>query len=439
MWRRIVLLGAAAVIATAGYVLRFRPDWGEPYVQAAAPYLPASLLDKSAAGASASKGKKLSAPPAPVRMAAAASKSVPIRLDGIGTVQARSTVAIKSRIDGQLFEATVKEGQLVKKGDLLFNLDPRPFEAQLKQAEANLTRDKANLEKARSDVERYSKLSGKGISPVTKLEEAQTLVSTLTATIAASTAAVDFARLNLGYATIRAPIDGRVGNLLVTPGNMVKANDTQPLLIITELDPIYVAFGVPEQHISEIRTRMAEAPLAVEVAPQGDPGPPMKGELFFINNAVDTTTGTIQLLARFANKEERLVPGQFVRATVTLNLLDNATVVPSRAVQINQRGHYVYVVKPDMTAEMRPVDIGPEAANETVITKGLAPGEKIVTDGQLRLFPGSKVAPAGAGGGKAGKGGKGGKGGMPAKDGDSSGNGGAQASDGKKAKKGPQS
>ncbi len=438
MWRRIVLLGAATAIAAAGYVLRARPDWAEPYVQAAAPYLPASLVEKSETGVAAA-GKKRAVPPAPVRVAAAATKSVPIRLDGIGTVQARSTVAIKSRIDGQLFEATVKEGQLVKKGDLLFNLDPRPFEAQLRQAEANLERDRANLEKARSDVTRYSKLSDKGISPVTRLEEAQTLVSTLTATIAASTAAVELARLNLGYATIRAPIDGRVGNLLVTPGNMVKANDTQALLILTEIDPVYVAFGIPEQHITDVRARMAEAPLPVEVSPQGDPRPPLKGELFFINNAVDTTTGTIQLLARFANKEERLVPGQFVRATVTLNRLDDATVVPSRAVQINQRGHYVYVVKPDLTAELRPVEIGPEAGEETVILKGLAVGESIVTDGQLRLFPGAKVAPAGPGakGGKGGKGDKSGKGG-PGSAGGKAGQGDAQAKDTKKGKKDPQ-
>jgi multidrug efflux system membrane fusion protein len=253
-------------------------------------------------------------PPAPVRVAQARTRTVPVRLEGVGNVQARSSVAVKARIDGQLFTAAVEEGQLVHKGDVLFRLDSRPFEAQLKQAEANLARDKANLEKARNDLARVEGLAEKGISPKAKLEEVETNVATIRAAIRSSEAAVDLAKLSLDYATIRSPIEGRVGSILVTPGNMVKANDTQPLIIINEVKPIYVAFALPEQHMDALRRRMAEGMLSVEVTTQGEHASTLTGELFFINNAVDATTGTIQLLARFANENERLVHGQYIRA-----------------------------------------------------------------------------------------------------------------------------
>ena len=347
-------------------------------------------------GAPTKKAKQL--PAAPVQAAQASQRDVPIMLEGIGNVQARSTVALKARVDGQLMEAAVKEGQLVKKGDLLFHLDSRPFEAQLRQAEATLARDRANLEKAQSDQARFESLAQKGISPKTKLEEAETSVAALQAQIRASAAAVELARLNMEYATIKAPIDGRVGNILLAPGNMVKANDTQAILILTEVKPIYVAFALPEQHIQELRTRLKEAePVPVEVKVQGDDAIAQKGELFFINNAVDATTGTITVMARFANNDETLVPGQFVKARVLMTTLPAAITVESKAVQINQKGHYVWVVKPDKTAELRPVTIGLETGPYTVVSRGLKPGEKVVTDGQLRLFPGAKVAPVGEG------------------------------------------
>lgn len=333
-------------------------------------------------------------PPAPVQTTAAGRRDVPIVIEGVGNVQAQSTVEIKSRIDGQLFEAAVKEGQKVNKGDLLFRLDARPLVAQLRQAEANLARDRANLAKARADVARYSKLSEKGISPKTRLEDAQASLATLAAAIRASEAAIEFAKLNLEYATIKAPIDGRVGSILITPGNMVKANDTRAMLVITQVSPINVTVALPEQHIAELRELLAAGKAPdVEVTIQGDSEPTAVGRLFFINNVVDTATGTIQVMGRFENADERLVPGQFIKAQVRIRVLTGAIVVPSKAVQINQRGPYVWVVKPDNTVENRRVTVGPHSGDHTVIAEGLLPGDTVVTDGQLRLFPNAKVAP----------------------------------------------
>jgi multidrug efflux system membrane fusion protein len=338
--------------------------------------------------------KVKSVPPAPVRMAQSKRRDVPILLEGVGNVQARSTIAIKARVDGQIMEAAVLEGQLVKKGDLLFRLDSRPYEAQLRQAEANVARDRANLEKALADASRFENLTQKGISPKTKLEEAETSVAALRAAIRASEAAVEIARLNLEYATIKAPVDGRVGSFLLAPGNMVKANDTQAILMLTEVRPINVAFALPEQHVGELRNRLKGAePVIVEATVQGDEATTEQGTLFFINNAVDATTGTITVMARFANAEERLVPGQFVKARVRMAVLPGAVVVPSKALQINQNGHYLWVVKPDMTAEIRAITLGPEVGDVAVVSRGLQADEQVVIDGQLRLFPGAKVTP----------------------------------------------
>lgn len=340
------------------------------------------------------RARAKSLPPAPVRTAAARKRDVPIVLEGVGNVQSRSTIAIKSRVDGQLMEAVVAEGQMVKKGDLLFRLDARPFEAQLRQAEANVARDRANLDKALNDEKRFEDLARKGISPKTKLEEAETSVAALRAAISASEAAVEIARLNLEYATIKAPIEGRVGSLLLSPGNMVKANDTQAIMMLTAIKPINIAFALPEQHVSELRERLKSSdPLTVEAVAQGDETGTEKGELFFINNTVDPTTGTITVMARFANVEERLVPGQFVRARVQMTTLPNVVVAPSKGIQINQSGHYVWIAKPDNTAELRQITIGPEIGEETVVSHGLSAGERLVVDGQLRLFPGSRITP----------------------------------------------
>lgn len=333
-------------------------------------------------------------PPAPVRVAGVVQQDFPVVIEGVGNVKALSSVEIKSRIDGQIVEAAVKDGQVVEKGDLLFRLDDRPLIAQLRQAEANLARDEANLDKAKSDVARYGALAKKGISPQTRLEEAQSSLAALEAAIRASQAAVELARLNLDYATIRAPISGRIGSVLLTPGNMVKANDTQAMVLITQLSPVNVAFTLPEKYIGELRERMAaKTPLLVDVTIQGDTRFKERGRLFFINNVVDTATGTIGVMARFDNAAGTLVPGQFARARVTLQVLQGAVIAPSKAIQLNQKGHYAWVLKGDGTVKSRAVEVGPSVGAQTVVTRGLEAGETIVTDGQLRLFPGAAVKP----------------------------------------------
>lgn len=333
-------------------------------------------------------------PAAPVIIKVIRTRDVPVVLEGVGNVQAVSTVEIKSQIDGQLFEALVEDGQLVERGDLLFLLDARPLQAQLAQAEANAARDKANLEKAQLDVARFQQLATKGISPQTRLEEAQSLLVSLQAAIRASQAAVELARLNLEYATIRSPIAGRVGSVLLSPGNMVKANDTQAMLVITQTRPINVIFSVPEQHVGELRELLNSGQSPdVSVTVQGDDRPTAMGRLFFVNNRVDTSTGTIQVMARFENSDERLVPGQFVKASLVMRTLRDAVMAPTKSVQINQRGHYVWVVKADRTVEARPVVVGRISGNEIAIAEGLKAGETVVTDGQLRLYPNAKVQP----------------------------------------------
>jgi membrane fusion protein, multidrug efflux system len=343
-------------------------------------------------------GKRAAPPAAPVLTDKVKTANIPLRLDGVGSVQARSTVAIKARIDGQLMEAAVKEGQSVNKGDLLFKLDARPLEAALKVAEANLARDKANLEKAKSDFARIGDLASKGFSPKSKYDESRANLGALEATVKADEAAIDAAKVNMDFTVIRAPINGRVGNVLVHPGNMVKANDTQSLIVITEVAPVYVAFAVPERYLGEVKRLMAGGKVAVDVWTPEQKADKIKGELFFMNNAVDTATGTITLMATFANADQKLMPGQFVQASALLGMMDNVVTVPSRAVQIGQRGTFLFVVKDDMTAEMRPVKVGETVDEKAIIISGVAAGETIVTEGQLRVIPGAKVAPKDAAG-----------------------------------------
>lgn len=342
---------------------------------------------------SAGKKKAAETPPAPVLTASSETRNVPILLSAIGNVQPRSTVSIKSLVDGQVVKVAVKEGQRVKKGDPLFSIDPRPFEARLRQEEANLAREQANLIKAKSDLERYQSLSEKGYSSQQRYEEATALKASLLATISAHEAAVEIARLNLEFATLKAPIDGRAGNVLVHAGNLVEANADNPMLVITGTQPIYVAFSVPERYLARIKQRMSQGLLPAEVTIPGEGGSPIEGEVFFINNTVDMTTGTIQLKARFQNKDERLTPGQFVEVEIRLSELHQAVVVPSRAVQSSQKGPYVYVMRDDRTVSVRMVELGPSEGRMTVISDGLAAGETVVTEGQLRLFEGRKVVP----------------------------------------------
>ena len=332
-------------------------------------------------------------PPTPVLVTKVTTRTVPVTIRAIGTIQALATVSVRSRVDGQIMETAFTEGQTVAKGDPLFNIDPRPFQARLREAEANLARDRANLEKAQGDFQRYQSLSGKGFSSQQKFEEARAAVNGLSATIRAGQAAVDLAKLNLEFATVRAPINGRTGSVLVQAGNLVKADDPQPLVVINEVDPILAALSVPEGHLAEIKRRLAAGTLAVEATVPDSNGPPVRGRVVFINNAVDTQTGTILLKAEFKNADGFLTPGQFVRVVIEMDAIENAPVVPERAVQTGQKGGYVFVVNPaDMTVQPRSVPAGPSVDDFVSVGDALKPGDIVVTDGQLRLFKGAKVS-----------------------------------------------
>lgn len=328
--------------------------------------------------------------PVPVSLAAAVQRSVPVRLQGIGNVEAYSSVALKARVDGQILEVTSREGQEVKKGDVLFRVDPRPFESALRQAEANAQRDAAARDQARSQERRYQDLLQKNFVSKEAYAQIRTNADTAEATAKASQAALENARLNLEYCTIRSPIEGFVGKVLLQAGNLVKANDTAALVVINQVRPVYANFAVPEQNLPLIRKYMSAGPLAVTVtAPKAD-SPLAEGRLVFIDNAVDATTGTIRLRAQFDNKDLALWPGQFVNVSVRLYDEDSAIVVPSRALQTGPAGQFVYVVKSEV-AEVRPVAVARSEGDIAIIAKGLAPGEQVVVRGALRLAQGTKV------------------------------------------------
>jgi multidrug efflux system membrane fusion protein len=326
----------------------------------------------------------------PVTIATVVQKTVPVELRAIGNVEAYSAVSVKPQLDGAVEQAYFKEGQDVKKGDPLFTLDSRPHQAELQQLEANLARDQAQLENARAQAERYTRLFQEGIVSKEQYDSFRTNADALAAAVLADKAAIARAKIDLDYCSIRSPMAGRTGSLLVYPGNIVKANETI-LVVINQITPIYVSFSVPEQNLAEIKQRMAAVSLPVAAIVPDDELHPVPGTLTFVANAVDNTTGTIRLKATFANAERRLWPGQFVNVLLRLTSRPNAIVVPSQAVQTGQLGQYVFVVKPDMSAESRPVVSGSTVGGETVIEEGLQLGENVVTDGQLRLAPGSKV------------------------------------------------
>ncbi len=327
----------------------------------------------------------------PVRAATVAEKSIPLTTRAIGNVEAFSTVVIRALVSGELVKIHFRQGAEVHKGDLLFTIDPRPLQAALDQAVGTLAKDTSQLANARALENRYKKLFEEGIASKEDLDQYRTSADTSAGVVAADQAAVENARVQLSYATIRSPITGMAGNLLVYEGNLVKANDTTPLVTITQATPIYVTFAVPEGELGKVNRARAAGPVRVEAALPSDESHAAAGVLSFVDNAVDSTTGTIRLKATFDNPDRRLWPGQFVKVTVTTGVEPNALVVPAQAVQTGQDGPYVYVVKADLTVEPRAVRPGPSADGVVVIAKGLAAGERVVTDGQLRLFPGAKV------------------------------------------------
>ena len=353
---------------------------------------PALLLSLFLFTCSCSEGKKPPPPPAvPVLVATVAEKTVPVELRAIGNVEAYSTVSIKSRLAGQLVQVNFKEGQDVKEGELLFVIDPRPYEAALKQAEANLERDKALANKAKTDAGRYAELIRKQFVSQQDYEQAKATADSLGATVHADQVAVENARLNLSYCYLKAPITGRTGNLIAHQGNMIKENADTAMVVINQIQPIYVSFAIPEQNLAEIQKYMAVEKVPVKGIIAGQEDNPEMGVLTFIDNSVDKATGTILCKATFTNEHKRLWPGVFVNVVVQLSTQPNAILVPSQAVQTSQEGQIVFVVKPDLTVEVRPVEMGRAIGGEVIITKGLKPGEQVVTDGQLRLVPGAKV------------------------------------------------
>lgn len=326
----------------------------------------------------------------PVTVAKAVKKTVPIELSAIGTAEAYSTVSIKGQVNAVLKEVHFKQGDFVKKGDLLFSLDARPFQASLAQAQANLARDKAQADLTVVQAERYKKLYDEGISPKEQYDQMQANAAAQQGSVHADEAAVESAKLQLQYCDIYSPVDGRTGALQVYPGNLVKENDVPVLVVINQIAPLYEDFSVPEQYLSVIKKYMAGGRLRIEATPYGDTAPET-GYLTFVDNTVDNTTGTIKLKGTFENTDHRLWPGQFSTVALRLSEQENATVVPTQAVQTGQTGDFVFVIKPDQTAESRPVKVARTLGTESVIAKGIEPGETVVIDGQLRLIPGIKV------------------------------------------------
>lgn len=346
-----------------------------------------------AADSGAKENKRPAGPPAvPVSVAVAVERNVPVILRAIGNVDAYSTVAIKARVDGQIVEVNFREGQAVRKGEVLFRLDARPFEAALRQAEANLARDKASRDQARSQERRYFDLLEKHFVSKEAYAQIRTAAETAEASLKASQAAVETVRLNLQYCTIRSPIDGYVGRIMLQLGNLVKANDTNALVVINQVKPIYATFAVPEQRLGEIRHHMIDGPLEATVSSADTRRAALAtGRLVFVDNAVDVSTGTIKLRAEFDNRDLALWPGQFVNVALKLYDQTNAIVVPSVAVQTGPQGEFVFVLKPDATTEIRKIAVSRTEGDLTVVGQGLVKGEKVVTRGQLRLAPGVKV------------------------------------------------
>jgi multidrug efflux system membrane fusion protein len=328
-------------------------------------------------------------------------KPMPIDIRIIGTAEPYSTVSVHAQITGELTSVNFKEGDEVRKGQVLFTLDRRPLDAALQQAQANLARDQAQATNARAQSSRYQDLLRRGIATREQVDQMSTNAAALEATVGADEAALESAKVQLQYATITAPLAGRTGALMVHTGNLVRANDTTPLVVINQIAPIYVSFGVPEAQLPDLKRYMAQGSLRVEAAPPTGGEPPSSGRITFVDNAVDQTTGTIRIKGSFGNEDRRLWPGQFVNVQVTLTTDPGAIVVPTTAVQTGQQGDYAFVVKGDQTVELRTLTVARSAGAETVIRTGLKPGEIVVTDGHLRLVPGTRISVKGGSGEKA--------------------------------------
>ena len=334
----------------------------------------------------------------PVVAVPARQGDLPVNLSGLGTVVPTDAVTIRTRVDGQLMSVNFREGQLVRKGDLLMQVDPRPFQVALLQAEGHSAKDMAALKNARMDLERYKILAGQGILPQQQLDAQVNAVDAAEAAVKADQGAVESARLNLTYSRITAPLSGKAGLRLVDPGNMVHASDATGLVVLTPVAPINVLFTIPADNIQHVLANSKGKPLTVEAWDRDFSRKLATGALLAVDNQVDPATGTVRIKAQFANQDGALFPNQFVNAKLQTDVLHGVLVVPAAAVQRSPQGTYVYVVKPDSTVELRHVDILATEADTIALKGGLAPGERVVVDGQDKLRPGSKVATPEAGG-----------------------------------------
>ncbi len=341
--------------------------------------------DKARAAAAATT------PAVPVTVGTAEAKDVPVIVRGIGTVQSYKAVAVKTRVDGQIVKVAFEEGQFVKTGDLLFQIDPAPFQAALDHATAAKRRDEAQLAGARLDLERYGKLLAPGFQSRQSYDQQQATVEALTATVALDQAAIDTAKVNLNYTEIRSPIDGRTGQRLVDLGNVVTAAQPAALVNITQVKPIFVNFTVPQDVTDEIRRYQAQSPLTVEAYASDDKSQLSVGKLTLVDNQIDTTTGTLHLKATFENADERLWPGEFVNARLVVMVRKGAITVPQRAVMQGPEGPYVYAVKADNTVQRQAIEVDDTQDGIAVVTKGLSKGDKVVLDGQYRLTEGAHI------------------------------------------------
>lgn len=327
----------------------------------------------------------------PVLVATAQQKAIAIQIRAVGNAEPYATVSVKSQVTGVLMQAHFKEGQNVKKGQILFTIDPRPLESAVKQAEANLARDAAQLQNAREQARRYAELLKKQYVSQEQYDQIRTNADALESVVDADKAAVENAKVQLSYCYIYSPIDGQVGSLLVNEGNLVRVNDGAPLVVINQLIPINVTFSVPEQNLADIKRQMAAGTLKVDARFPSDEGRPEQGTLAFVDNAVERTTGTIKLKAEFKNSAKRLWPGQFINVALTLSTQADAVVIPSEAIQVGPAGQQVFVVKEDKRVEVRSVTVGQTQEGEAVIATGVAAGELVVREGQFLLGPGSQV------------------------------------------------
>jgi membrane fusion protein, multidrug efflux system len=331
-------------------------------------------------------------PAVPVTTAVAVEKPVPLDVQAIGTVIAASTVAVRAQITGELMSVHFKEGEEVQEGQVLFVLDRRPFEGVLQQAEAALQKDVAQAANAAAQAVRYQDLLQRGIATREQVDQMNAQAAALAATVASDKATIQNAKVQLDYATITAPISGRTGLLQVHKGNLVRATDTTPIVTVNRITPVYVSFAIPESLLPEFKRFMAQGSVKVLAKAPAETGSPSAGRVDFIDNAVDATTGTIKVKGTFPNEDRRLWPGQFVNVSVTLTVDPRAIVVPNTAVQSGQQGTFVYIVKADQTVDLRPVAVARTHEEDAVLSSGVKPGETVVTDGQLRLVPGSRVS-----------------------------------------------